>query len=56
MRHARDDPGSPVDALAADAAFRAVLVNTGATALMRMAGNALAYCTVVMFSAVFDGG
>jgi len=37
-------------------AFRAVLVNTGATALMRMAGNALAYCTVVMFSAVFDGG
>jgi len=24
--------------------------------LMRMAGNALAYCTVVMFSAVFDGG
>jgi len=52
----RDDLGSLVDALASGAALRTVLVNPGAIAWMRTAGNALAYCTVVMFSAVFDTG
>jgi hypothetical protein len=35
---------------------RSVLVKPGSTALTRMFGNALAYYTVSMLTAVFDAG
>jgi hypothetical protein len=36
--------------------FRSVAVKPGSTALIRMPGNAFAYCTVIMLTAAFDAG
>jgi hypothetical protein len=36
--------------------FRSVLVKRGSAALIRMCGNAFAYCTVIMLTAAFDAG
>jgi hypothetical protein len=36
--------------------FRSVAVKPGSTALIRMPGNAFAYCTVIMLTAAFDTG
>ena len=37
-------------------AYRSVLVKPGYTALIRICGNAFAYCTVIMLTAAFDAG
>ncbi|MFJ2271662.1 hypothetical protein ACIOHO_36195 [Streptomyces sp. NPDC087849] len=54
LRHTHDAPGALLDGRDAVFPFKSVLVNPGSVALIRVFGNAFAYCTVITSTAASD--